>query len=374
MNSLKDKLEERKRNDRFRVLKVNPGDIDFYSNDYLGFAHDGVLIASSEMILSRLGAVPVTGATGSRLISGNFPYTEQLEKSISQFHRSEAALIFNSGYDANLGLISSVAGKEDTFVYDQLCHASIIDGMRLSPANRIKFEHNNLSDLEAKLSRSKGAVFVITESVFSMDGDLSPLKEISELCKRYNAQLIVDEAHSSGIFEKEGRGIVCELGLEEAVFARVHTFGKALGCHGAAVLGSSLLKDFLINHARSFIYTTALPLHSLAFIGAAYELLPHAGERRKKLFENMALFSKLTGHSLSSPIAAIFPDSTEKTKALADVLNKEKIMVKAILPPTVPQGGERIRICLHAFNTTDEIEHLLSLIEHETIHYSGNSH
>lgn len=374
MNSLNDKLEERKRNNRFRVLKVNTGDVDFYSNDYLGFAQDGSLIALAEKILSTAGKTPVTGSTGSRLISGNFSYTEQLEKSIAQFHRSETALIFNSGYDANLGLISSVAGKEDTFIYDQLCHASIIDGMRLSLASRVKFEHNNLSDLESKLSRSKGNIFVITESAFSMDGDFSPLMEINELCKKYRAHLIVDEAHATGVFENEGRGLVNEFGIEKDIFARIHTFGKALGCHGAVVLGSSVLKYYLINHARSFIYTTALPLHSLAYIGAAYELLPHSGDKRRRLFENMELFSTLTGQSLSSPIAAIFPGTPEKTKALADLLNKEKIMVKAILPPTVPEGSERIRICLHAFNTKKEIEHLVSLIEHEKVHYSGNSH
>ena len=196
---------------------------------------------------------------------------------LADFHKAESGLIFNSGYDANLGLFSCIAKKEDTLICDELIHASIIDGCRLSYANRFRFAHNDVEDLEDKLRRSKGNIFVAVESVYSMDGDMAPLKEIAAVCKKYNASLIVDEAHATGLFGDQGRGLVSQHGLEQEVFARVHTFGKALGCHGAVILGSETLRNYLVNFARSFIFTTALPVHSLIAVKCAYEMLMAEG-------------------------------------------------------------------------------------------------
>ena len=218
-----------------RKLSSENNLIDFSSNDYLGFARSDEL---KNIISSEAGALnfkPKTGSTGSRLLTGNTKYAEELECFIAQFHKAEAGLIFNSGYDANLGLISSAAKKGDVIFYDELSHASIYDGARLSKSESFPFRHNDLNHLEERLEyfseKKYENCFVIVESVYSMDGDFSPLKEIAALCEKYNANLIVDEAHATGVFGSKGEGKVVELNLEKKVFARVHTFGKALGCH-----------------------------------------------------------------------------------------------------------------------------------------------
>ena len=215
-----------------------------------------------------------TGSGGSRLLAGNYPLIEKLEKSIASFHDAEAGLIFNSGYDANIGLLSCIALKEDTILYDQLIHASLRDGIRLGYAQSFSFEHNNPASLELRLKQAAGTVYVVTESLFSMDGDLAPLQEMAALCEQYNAKLIVDEAHATGIVGEHGEGLVQHLQLQSKCFARIHTFGKALGVHGAIVLGSSFLRSYLINFSRPFIYTTALPPCTVQHIAEAYKLFP----------------------------------------------------------------------------------------------------
>ncbi len=241
------KIEERKSAGSLRQLKLVRGMVDFCSNDYLGLAS-----------LLKVGNPGLQlGSTGSRLLAGNYPLIEEVEMEIAEFHQSEAGLIFNSGYDANVGLLSCVAQKNDTIIYDSLSHASIRDGVRLSFAQSWAFNHNDLVDLEKKLQLATGQLFVVTESVFSMDGDKAPLVEIVELCKTYKAALVVDEAHATGIIGDKGAGLVQAMGLQQHCLARVHTFGKALGCHGAIVLGSKILRTYLINFARSLIYTTA---------------------------------------------------------------------------------------------------------------------
>ena len=278
---LLNKLTRRKEDGLVRQLFPQSNLIDFSSNDYLGFAKSKDVFDLSKNEVSKVAShsLPFNGSTGSRLLTGNSSYAEDLEKFIANYHKAEAGLIFNSGYSANIGLISSVAGKDDVIFYDELSHASIYDGVRLSKAGSFPFRHNDLSHLEERLMffkashKKDSSCFVIVESVYSMDGDFAPLKEIAFLCDKYQADLIVDEAHATGIFGEKGEGRVVELGLEEKVFARVHTFGKALGCHGAIVLGSDTLRSYLINYARSFIYTTALPLHSLATIKCVYLFL-----------------------------------------------------------------------------------------------------
>ncbi|MBL4674746.1 MAG: aminotransferase class I/II-fold pyridoxal phosphate-dependent enzyme, partial [Mucilaginibacter sp.] len=232
---LQSRLEQRAAEGSLRTLKPENDLIDFCSNDYLGFAHSAELKVSIDKEIEIYKAL--NGSTGSRLISGNLDYTEELEKHIAGFHNAEAGLLFNSGYDANVGLFSSLPQKGDTIIHDELIHASIIDGARLSNANRYSFKHNDLESLEAKLKVAKGNSYVAIESIYSMDGDEPPLQQIITLTEQYQANLIVDEAHAIGLYPT---GLVSQLGLQDKVFARVMTSGKAMGVHGAIVLGDEL--------------------------------------------------------------------------------------------------------------------------------------
>ena len=358
---LQEKLFEREANGLLRTLTNGEGLVDFSSNDYLGFSQ---LPALKQIEHASLPA----GATGSRLITGNSLLAEITEKIIAGFHHAEAALIFNTGYMANLGLFSSIADKGDTFISDEYIHASIIDGMRLSNAGRHKFKHNDLADLEKKLQHATGKKFIVVESIYSMDGDEAPLKAIVALSKKYEALVIVDEAHATGTFGEKGEGLVCHYQLEKEIYARVYTFGKAMGLHGAAITGSNVLRDFLINFARPFIYTTALPPHTYLQIQAAYKLLPTTD--RKGLFELIRYFRKsvlglenISFMESHSPIQSIVIGDNFKAKALASHLFTKGIFAKAILSPTVPAGTERLRICLHTFNTTAQIDQLIDEIK-----------
>jgi 8-amino-7-oxononanoate synthase len=363
---IKARLDERQANGAYRVLKPANNLVDFCSNDYLGFAHSSVLKNMVEEEL-RTNNGYLTGSTGSRLLSGNTDYAEKLEREIAVYHRSESGLIYNSGYDANIGLFSSLPQKGDTIIMDELAHASIIDGVRLSFANRYSFRHNDLGSLEEKLRNAKGNCYVVIESIYSMDGDMAPIKEIQDLTESFGANLIVDEAHAVGLYKK---GLVCHLRLESRVFARLVTFGKALGCHGAIVLGSSLLREYLINFSRSFIYTTAAPFHQLAAIKMAYKLLETAYDDIQKLKDNISLFKKLLSHNKSltiipsdSAIQCIILGDNNKARKMAAQLQNMGLDVRPILSPTVPQGTERLRICLHAFNTADEIKLLANTLK-----------
>lgn len=367
------KLQQRKDQGSLRELTTRVLSADFSSNDYLGFARSSELTQLTQTTLSQIPDCK-NGSCGSRLLSGNHKFTEKTEQNIANFHGASAGLIFNSGYDANLGLISSLAQRGDTIIADELIHASLIDGARLSYANRYTFKHNDLGELEAKLKLAKGNIYVLAESVYSMDGDLGPLGEISNLCKQYGANLIVDEAHALGIFGDHGKGLVQMLGLEQTVFARIITFGKALGCHGAIILGSSALRQYLINFARSFIYTTAAPIQAIAQIHAAYQLL--AERDYSKLISNkIALYHKLISLSpmnnatqSTSAINTIQFSGNKATKAAAEALQLNNLDVRAILSPTVSEGKERLRICLHLYNSDHDIEKLvnaLTTLKHE---------
>ena len=270
---LQRKLEERKSQHSLRHLRLPiENRVDFCSNDYLGIARRNLLQVDSKLH---------SGSTGSRLLTGNYPLIEEVESFIAAFHGAKASLIFNSGYDANLGLLSSIPQRGDTVLYDSLSHASIRDGIRLSFAESFSFQHNDLDDLEMKLKKEANRVFVVTESVFSMDGDICPLREIVELTERYGANLIIDEAHATGVIGERGEGLAQQLNLEDHVFARLHTFGKACGSHGAAVLGSPNLKSYLVNFARPLIYSTALPEQVVGHIKLSYELFPDMKKERK---------------------------------------------------------------------------------------------
>jgi 8-amino-7-oxononanoate synthase len=345
-------LQDRKEKGSLRSLLSFDKHVDFWSNDYLG--------------LSRLSqSVDLKGSTGSRLISGNSQLVEDVERQVADHFHSEAALIFNSGYDANLGLFSSLPQKADTILYDEYVHASVRDGIRLSFANAFSFRHNDLEDLKKKLQKTAGTIFVAVESLYSMDGDLAPLMEISQLCKEFNALLIVDEAHSGGVFGEEGKGLCRESGVADSVFIRVFTFGKAYGAHGAVVCCSDEVREFLINFARSFIYTTALPEGMYTHILHQIELSKTA-VLREQLQENIARFCDKLKSPLSSknsPIQIIEFSDLEICKQKAKQLQEAGFAVKAILPPTVPTGSQRLRICIHAFNTKEEIDRLILLLK-----------
>jgi 8-amino-7-oxononanoate synthase len=394
------KLEERKAQDALRRLRLPDGKADFCSNDYLGVVTKGMLAdllaghANGDAGHTK-GGEEAHGSGGSRLLAGNYALIEGVEKTIAAFHGAEAGLIYNSGYDANLGVLSCVPQRGDVVLYDSLSHASIRDGMRLSFARAYAFAHNDLADLERRLVAARGEdralpdaggadisgdrgggaaneddspgdrgeVFVVTESVFSMDGDQAPLAAMVALCRRFGARLIVDEAHGTGIIGEKGEGLVQAMGLEGDCFARIHTFGKAMGCHGAIVVGSALLRDFLINFSRSFIYTTALPPASIRALSAAYALLPRLGAERERLgrlidrFRSADIgFERLDSRT---PIQIVVIPGNAAVRAVAEQLQAAGLDVRPILSPTVERGRERLRIVLHAFNTDEELDRLI---------------
>jgi 8-amino-7-oxononanoate synthase len=359
------KLAERQAAGNYRTLKPESSLIDFCSNDYLGFSHSTLLKNRIDEELDK-NKTALNGSTGSRLISGNLKYTEDLEKQLSVLFNSDAGLLFNSGYDANVGLFSSLPQRGDTIITDELIHASIIDGARLSYANRYIFKHNDLESLESKLKQAKGICYVVIESVYSMDGDTPPITSVLNLTEKYGAHLIVDEAHAVGLHHT---GIITQLKLENRIFARIVTFGKALGCHGAIILGSNLLREYLINFARSFIYTTSAPFHQLVSIKMACELLQQSENTVDALKDNISLFKKGINTSQTYPlinsesaIQCILLNNNEAAGKAAAWLQNNGLDVRAIRSPTVAAGSERIRICLHSFNTTSQVNLLTQSI------------
>ncbi|MFT6416000.1 MAG: 8-amino-7-oxononanoate synthase [Dokdonia sp.] len=370
-NKLQKKLEDRKAAHAFRQLPTAYSLVDFASNDYVGFSRNTSITSSALEILETHG-VSANGATGSRLLSGNHKLYEACERVIARFHESETALIFNSGYDANIGFFQSVPQRGDIILYDAYIHASIRDGIQMSNAKAYKFKHNDVEGLTQLLQKHKGntdqSVYVITESVFSMDGDRPDLVEIAAICQANGALLVVDEAHAIGVLGDCGQGLVHALGVQ--VFARIVTFGKGMGAHGAAILGSQDLRDYLINFARSFIYTTGLPPHSVAIILAGYKMLSDTTSLMQ-LQENIAYFNEqlavagLEAYFIQSKSAihcAIIPGN-DRVKLLSSTLNAAGFDVKPILSPTVAKGEERLRFCLHAFNTKAEIRNVLESLK-----------
>lgn len=369
---LQKKLEERERNNSIRSLDSNERLVDFSSNDYLGFSTSEWIFNKAGKLLEHYKLLQ-NGATGSRLLTGNHQMYTEAETIVASFHKCEAALIFNSGYDANIGLLSSVPQREDVIFYDEYCHASIRDGIKLSQAKAYKFRHNDLDDLEKTADRivgkSKfdGEVYVVTESVFSMDGDSPDLFAISQLCERMRYRLIVDEAHATGVMGPNGKGSAVELDLEGKMFARIVTFGKALGAHGAAILASPELRTYVINFSRSFIYTTGLPPHTVATIIASYDFLQQKPERIEKLHRIIEILrSNIYKYELQgafidnrSAIQSCLLPGNDRVKYVSEELKRKGFNVKPILSPTVPKGQERLRICLHSYNTEEQIERLM---------------
>ncbi|WP_412476960.1 aminotransferase class I/II-fold pyridoxal phosphate-dependent enzyme [Flavobacterium sp. TBRC 19031] len=376
-NPLQTKLEQRQVNNALRRLPSDNSLVDFASNDYIGFAHNENLFHQTHQYLLD-NNIKTNGATGSRLISGNHDLYQVAENFIAQFHQAETALIFNSGYDANVGFFSCVPQRNDIILYDELCHASIRDGIQMSHAKAYKFRHNDTEDLQKLLLKFEPAtrnpqiatIYIVTESVFSMDGDSPNLEALISLCQKYNAYLVVDEAHALGVFGEQGKGLVQSLGLQDQVFACIMTFGKGLGCHGAAILGSAELKSFLVNFARSLIYTTGLSPHSVATILVAYQHLAKEKETLALLKNNIIFFNQeklrlglkpMFVYSKSAIQCAIIPGN-DKVKTIATQLQQHGFDVKPILSPTVPEGQERLRFCLHSYNSQAEISNVLELL------------
>lgn len=361
--ALQEKLNDRIQHGLYRKLNVYEDKIDFCSNDYLGFSK----------ILSSENAQHIyiqNGATGSRLISGNSFLAEQTEQLIADFHGKESALIFNSGYSANLGLLSCLAQKGDTYIVDEYIHASIMDGAKLSYANKYKFKHNNVVDLEKKLATAQGKKFVVVESIYSMDGDEAPLEAIVNVCEKYQAYLIVDEAHATGLYGPKGEGIVAANNLQDKVYAIIYTFGKALGLHGAAIVCNQILKEYLINFSRPFIYTTALPPSLYIQLQKAYQLLPQVD--RKILFDLIYYFKQQLSQTTfrfiesQSQIQGLIVGNSKQAHELSNYLLQKGIYAKSIVSPTVAIGSERLRICLHMFNTKTDIDLLVQEINNFT--------
>lgn len=360
MNSYQKALQERKEQHLLRTLPLTPEGIDFYSNDYLGLAQSQSLSLAIEEECRH--APRLNGATGSRLLSGNSEYAEKVEQEIATFHNAESALIYASGYTANIGLISCLATKDTTIICDELIHASLIDGVRLGHAKKIRFKHNDADDLSDKLAKNNGQKIVLVESVYSMDGDICPLKEMSELCMKHDALLIVDEAHAIGVYGGNGEGLVQREGLEDQVFARIMTYGKGPGIHGAAVVGPSWLKEYQVNFSRSLIFSTAPSNHHFASISAMYQHLPKCNTDRNQLKEIVSYFTKKRKESdlnwldSTTHIQSLIVPGNEQVVALANKLKEAGINALPIRKPSVPEGAERIRFCLHAYNTKEEID------------------
>ncbi|KAF2188077.1 8-amino-7-oxononanoate synthase-like protein [Zopfia rhizophila CBS 207.26] len=390
--ALRKLLERRRANSTLRTLTLVPSThIDFSSNDFLSLSKSPALHFA---LLHELqySNIPL-GSGGSRLLDGNSRYAECLEYTIAQFHRAPAGLLFNSGFDANVGFFACVPQPGDVVVYDEFVHASVHDGIRLSRASKtLPFAHNSIDDLRrvlqvclkssASLRAGKSHVIITVEAVYSMDGDLAPLKEIVEtvetVLRRGCGYVVVDEAHSTGVIGSRGRGLVSELGLEDRVFARLHTFGKALSCNGAIILCSELLRSYLVNYARPLIYTTFMSYPALATIRASYTLLQNGDtEARAQNLKSLiqTLFSHLRSPSRtltfrthlqipsSCPKSPVFSIKTRHPKSLAKFLQERGFVVRAVVPPTVPQGTERVRVCLHAGNTEGQIRDLVDGME-----------
>ncbi|ANH78835.1 aminotransferase class I/II-fold pyridoxal phosphate-dependent enzyme [Candidatus Chlamydia sanziniae] len=364
-----DALEKRRTLNTLRSLTTTHHLIDFTSNDYLGFASSPAL--QTDILNAFMSTRTTVGATGSRLLTGHSQQYEDLEQKIADYHGMESSLIFNTGYTANLGLLYALATPQDRVLHDIHIHASIYDGIRLSKAKSFPFKHNNMQHLQQRLAVPySGRTFVCVESVYSLHGSLAPLDTICELCETYSAALIVDEAHAVGVFGEQGEGLVSSLGLQDRVLATLYTFSKALGTHGAAIAGSALLKEYLINFCRPFIYTTAQPAHALTAIDIAYTHNKRASSHRKYLTHLIDYFRKqacdqhiqLLKDNAATPIQSICVCGSARVRNIANKLQQEGYNVRPIVSPTVKQKQELLRICLHTFNTETEIQQLFNIL------------
>ena len=344
--------------------------VDFCSNDYLGLAEHPAL---RQAVLRGIENSSRMGGTASRLLSGQTEGWRKLEEEFARFAGTEAALFFSSGYAANVGLLSSLVGPDDVVYSDVLNHASLIDGMRLSGARKVIYPHLDLSALENSLRQDAGAPWrriIVTESVFSMNGDVAPLREMATLAERFGAAMIVDEAHATGVQGKGGNGLAAEAAILPHILATIHTCGKALASAGAFVCGPAVMKEHLINHARTFIFSTALPPYFAEQIGAALKLASEMDAERQELLKRAkSLIHELrrAGFDTAGSASQIVPvviGKNEETLEAAEHLQQKGFAVRAIRPPTVPVGGARLRLSLTMRIAEEELSRLVkSLVE-----------
>ena len=337
----------------YRYPEVGSG-FQFSSNDYLGFSRHPALAAA---VRAAIEASDRVASTGSRLLSGHVAAWEKLEEGFSQYLGVEAALFFNSGYAANTGLLTAILRRQDTVFSDAANHASLIDGIRLSGCRKVIFPHLDMDFLEDSLrnsDRNDGDLFIVAESIFSMDGDTAPIEDLVALAEQYDAALIVDEAHATGVVGPEGRGLIAQSDRSEAIIASIHTCGKALAAAGAFVAGSRTLKEYLTNHARPFIYTTGLPPYMAAQVAAGIKLAAEADEERirlralsERLRQGLTAAGFNTGKS-DTQIVPVLLGITETAMDTAHYLRKEGFEVRAIRTPTVPKGTARLRLSVTA--------------------------
>lgn len=362
---LKKKLTRHQQAGLMRTLTISRSAIDFSSNDYLGLARSKDLAKQIGDLYSSLGAR--NGSSGSRLLSGNSAFIEQVESQLSDIFQSEGCIILNSGYAANLAVLSSIPQKGDTILYDQLAHASLKDGARLSLATRHSFRHNDMSDLETKIRSAQGIVFIAVESIYSMDGDACPLAQIVALAEKYNAFIILDEAHSTGVMGPRGAGLSVALDLHHKAHIRIYTFGKAMGVHGACISASETVIRYLINFGRPFIYTTAPSPHQVASISCAFSFLESNIALQEALRQRIRTYLSRTDRlanktESASAIQTLIVPGNEAIRRVANRLQNAGFDVRPILSPTVPKGTERLRICLHVYNSDEEVTNLAAML------------
>ena len=352
---------------QLRSLEINSG-VNLCSNDYLGLATDPRL---QEAVVEGVRRTSQTGATGSRLLSGNSRHWEELEEEFAEFAGTTDALYFSSGYAANVGLLSSLLQPEDLVFSDSLNHASIVDGIRLAGTRKVIYPHRDVRALGEELEGRRdepGCKLIVTESLFSMDGDRAPLQELARLAQAYGAGLIVDEAHATGVHGPQGRGLAAEAGIVNEALAIVHTCGKALASMGAFVCCGTSLKQFLINRARTFIFSTAMPPYFAHQIRAALRIARQAGPERTGL-GNAAedLRRRLQGEGFdtgtsASQIVPIILGENETALHFAAQLRNSGFAVRAIRPPTVRAGTSRLRLSLTSKITAEEIDKLVAAL------------
>ena len=335
--------------------------INLCSNNYLGLAKHPALIEASIEATKKYG----TGSGASRLVSGNIELYEELESLLAEFKGTESALVFSSGYSANIGAITALMSSGDFVVSDRLNHASIIDGCRLSGAKFNVYPHKDTKKLEEILSRATGRygkIVIATDSVFSMDGDIAPLDILSEIADRYGAYLFIDDAHATGVLGPEGRGSLSHFGIDGGEFIEMGTLSKALGSLGGFIAGSSHLVNYLKNKARSFIYSTALPPSVLASSIAALKIVKSDGSFREKLWENVSRFREplqALGFDTMDSATQIIPvliGDNKKTMEFSEMLFERGVFAQGIRPPTVPDGTARIRVSISSAHTDEHIE------------------
>lgn len=365
---LRERLDARAASDNKRVLPSAIQGADFVSNDYLGLANNQILIQRIDARWQHHTPKQV-GGTGSRLLSGNHALYDELESLLQAVFQSESILVFNSGYQANQALIASVASRGERILYDELSHVCLKEGAWLSKADSFSFRHNDLNDLERRLKQDAGTrTFVVTETLFSMDGDFAPIAEMLDLCDNYGAYLIVDEAHSTGAYGAAGGGWLIEQGLADRVFARVYTFGKAMGAHGACIAGSKVLIEYLTNFARSFIYTTSMPPHAVLSLIESFQFLGQhmslQDDLQGVIRYYQETYEKVIGEACTShsAIQPVWISGSDKALEVSKHLLERGYQALAIRPPTVKAGTERLRISLHTFNSKTSIDGLIGCL------------